>query len=228
MAYIILGVTVVVYLLQELSRFALGGIDLPAGLGLKANQAIMEGQVWRLFTPLLLHASLLHIGANMYSLYALGPGLEIHYGRWRFLAVYILSGFSGNVFSFIFTTNNSLGASTAIFGLVGAYGVFLYQNRVLLGDRARKSLMNVIVIAAINLLIGLSGGIDNWGHVGGLIGGLIFAWWGGPLLAVGGIQPDLKIVDRRESGDVLRAGILAGGIFVLLAAGTIIWRLQGL
>ncbi len=178
-----MAITIGVYLLQVLSK-SIYGADVVALLGMKNNAAIMAGEWWRLFTPMLLHGSIFHIGFNMYALYVLGPGLERFYGGWRFLLLYIVSGFTGNVMSFMLSPYNSLGASTAIFGLLGAQGVFLYLHRDLFGDAAKRSLANIVFIAAVNLFIGLSPGIDNWGHVGGLIGGTAFAWFGGPKLGV--------------------------------------------
>jgi rhomboid protease GluP len=76
----------------------------------------------------------------------------------------------------------------------------------------------------INLVIGLSPGIDNWGHVGGLLGGGLFAWAAGPRLKVEGMYPSLQIVDERDSGDMLRATVSVGALFFLLAAATIYMR----
>jgi len=225
--YILMGIIIFVFSLQALSlSININGIDLPAFYGDKVNSLIAQGQVWRLFTPIFLHASLLHVGFNLYALYVLGPGLERFYGHKRFLALFILSGFAGNVMSFLFSTAPSLGASTAIFGLIGAEGVFLYQNREILGESARQGLRNVIVIALINLFIGFAPGsnIDNWGHIGGLLGGALFAWFAGPLLKVEGIFPSLTVVDQRESGDVIRAGLSVGLLFTLLTAANIFLR----
>jgi rhomboid protease GluP len=223
--YILMGIIIFVFSLQALS-LSIKGKDLPAFYGDKVNSLIAQGQVWRLFTPIFLHASLLHVGFNLYALYVLGPGLERFYGHKRFLALFILSGFAGNVMSFLFSTAPSLGASTAIFGLIGAEGVFLYQNREILGESARQGLRNVIVIALINLFIGFAPGsnIDNWGHIGGLLGGALFAWFAGPLLKVEGIFPSLTVVDQRESGDVIRAGLSVGLLFTLLTAANIFLR----
>jgi rhomboid protease GluP len=213
---VILVLTIAVYLLQLLTLY-LTGIDYPEALGVKANDPIVQGQLWRLFTPMLLHGSILHIGFNMYALYAIGPGLERYYGRSRYLLLYILAGFAGNVTSFLISPQPSLGASTAIFGLLGAEGVFLYQNRQIFGPAARRSLTNVIMIAAVNLVIGLSPGIDNWGHIGGLLGGSLFAWFAGPRFRVemGLYQPTL--VDEHDSGDALRAALSIGALFAVLA-----------
>jgi rhomboid protease GluP len=160
----------------------------------------------------------------MYALYNIGPQLERHYGHWRYLALYVLSGFAGNVASFVMSPYPSLGSSTAIFGLLGAEGVFLYQNREWFGSGARRALNNVITIAVINLIIGLSPGIDNWGHMGGLIGGTLFAWLGGPLLRLEGIFPAMSLVDGREQRTVLQAGFMVGTGFAMIAGLTIVLR----
>jgi rhomboid protease GluP len=147
--------------------------------------------------------------------------LERYYGHWRFLALYILSGFGGNVISMMFTEAPSLGSSTAIFGLIGAQGVFYYHNREMFGSSFRQALNGIITIAAVNLFIGLSPGIDNWGHVGGLIAGIVFAWLGGPLLEVTGIYPDMKLTDKRGANEVLQAFGVVALFFSTLTAGAL-------
>ncbi len=102
--YTLLGITVAVFLVQLVTEFVLG-YDLASAIGLKVNELIISGQVWRLITPMFLHGSILHIGFNMYALFALGPSLEGYYGHGRFLALYLLSGFAGNVVSFLFSAN---------------------------------------------------------------------------------------------------------------------------
>ena len=189
-----------------------------AAYGAKVNEYILAGEYWRFLTPVFLHGSILHIAFNMYALKALGPGLERHYGRIRFLILYLLSGFAGVVFSFLFSKDASLGSSTAIFGLLAAEGVFVYRNRRMFGETAKRALREIITIAGVNLLIGLSPGIDNWGHVGGLLGGALFAWLAGPVLDVRGLLPNLEMVDRRDNGDVWRAALVVGVVFSLLAA----------
>ncbi len=215
--YTLLVITILTFIAQLVSEYLLGG-DYPAALGMKVNDLIVGGQLWRLITPVFLHGSILHVGFNMYALYALGPGLERHYGHSRFLALYFLSGFAGNVVSFWFSSAQSLGSSTAIFGLLGAEGVFLYRNKRLFGTTAQRALMNVVVIAVINLVIGLSPGIDNWGHIGGLLAGTGFAWFAGPVYRVEGFDYSPTLVDERGSSTAMLAVIGIGGIFVLLAA----------
>ena len=213
--YVLVVITVIMYLLQVGSQ-GLMGTDIPALLGMKINEAIMAGQLWRLLTPMFLHGSVIHIGFNMYALVVIGSGLEKRFGHWRFLSLYIMGSFAGNVFSFLLSPNPSLGASTSIFGLLGAEIVFFYQNRKIFGSGARRALQNVITVAIINLVIGLSPGIDNWGHLGGLIGGLIFTWFGGPQLILQGVFPTFNVVDERSIGDQV-----LGIILVLLMFGTL-------
>lgn len=217
MTYVIMGITIAVYLLQMGSEFFFSGIDYPAYFGMKINEAILAGQLWRLITPVLLHGSLMHIGFNMYALFVIGAGMESRMGHIRFLMLYIVGGFAGNVFSFFFTDAPSLGASTAVFGLLAAEGVFLYLNKDLFGKRAQRALSNIIMVAGVNLFIGLSPGIDNFGHIGGLLGGLIFAWLGGPRWEVEGIYPLVKLIDRRELRDAIIGAVVVGGIFSAIA-----------
>ena len=214
--YALLILTIGVYLLQMASK-SLYGYDLVALAGMKNNAAIEAGQWWRLITPMFLHGGVFHIGFNMYALYVLGPGLERFYGKWSYLLLYLVAGVAGNVFSFIFSTYNSLGASTAIFGLLAAEGVFLYQHRELFGQNAQRSLINVIVIALINFVIGLSPGIDNWGHLGGFIGGMIYAWFAGPRMEIAGRPPDLTLKNVRPLLLSLLVGVLTLIAFVALA-----------
>ena len=225
--YVLLGVTVVIFLLQYVGINTLGG-DIVAYYGLKVNDLILRGQYWRLITPMFLHGSILHLGFNMYALYLFGPGLESQYGHKRFLVLYLLGGFAGNVMSFLFSDANSLGSSTAIFGLLGAEGVFIYQNRKILGARAQRGLVQLIVLAVVNFMFGLTpgSGIDNWGHLGGLLGGTLFAWFGGPILQVEGIYPNLKLIDRRQPSEVIWAAVGVLVLFGGLAAVAIFYRLR--
>jgi rhomboid protease GluP len=197
--YVLLGFTILIYLMQIASQYFFDGIDYPAFLGMKINEYILAGEYWRLLTPMFLHGSVLHILFNMYALYAFGAGLERHYGHGRYFALYLLGGLAGNIVSFLLSTKPSLGASTAIFGLVAAEGVFIFRNRFLFGQRYRSAISNIVMIVGINLLMGLSPGIDNWGHLGGLLGGLAFAWFAGPVLKMEGIYPDLKLADEQNN-----------------------------
>jgi rhomboid protease GluP len=139
--------------------------------GAKMNVNILQGEYWRFFTPVFLHANLVHLAINCYSLYAVGASVEKIFGKARFLAVYFTAGILGNLLSFAFSPNSSVGASGAIFGLLGALLYFGLEKPVLF---KRAFGYNVLVTIFINLVYGFSkSGIDNYAHIGGLIGGFL-------------------------------------------------------
>jgi rhomboid protease GluP len=145
--------------------------------GAKVNAEIQAGQVWRLFTAMFLHIGAIHLLFNLYALFALGPLVEGYFGHLRFIAIYLLGGLFGSVASYAFSPNPSAGASGAIFGLAGATTIYFLRYRNNFGQRGRAILQNMLVVIGINLVFGLSmSGIDNWGHMGGLVGGALVAW----------------------------------------------------
>ncbi len=220
--YVILAVTVAMFALQYLSQsMSANHYDWPYILGAKVNELILAGQVWRLITPILLHADILHIGFNMYALFIIGPQLERFYGHWRYLLLYLIAGFTGNVLSFVLSKGTSIGASTAVFGLVAAEAVFIYTNRNLFGTRARGMLVNLAVVILVNLLFGLQPGIDNWGHLGGLAGGLLFSWAAGPVykMSVSNDAINYQLLDSRSKKEVLWGVMLSAGLFLAVVIG---------
>ncbi|GAB4522218.1 MAG: hypothetical protein Kow0047_32890 [Anaerolineae bacterium] len=145
--------------------------------GAKVNPLIAQGQFWRLVTANFLHVSLLHLAFNTYALWHLGPEVEALFGRSRFVALYLLTGVFGATASYGLGRYLSAGASGAIFGLVGALIAYFIRHRALFGARGRAYLSNMLVIVVINLVIGVTApGIDNWGHLGGLISGFLMAF----------------------------------------------------
>jgi len=188
-----------IYALQLASEY-LTGYDLLFIYGGKINEAILAGEVWRLITPVFLHSSILHIVFNMYALYILGRRSESVYGHARFTLLYFLSAFGGNVLSFVLSPSPSLGSSTAIFGLLAAEGVFIFQNRRLFGKRTKSMLSNIIMVLFLNLAIGFSPSlnIDYFGHLGGLL-------------------PDLILKDSRPKVEIRNAVILVIIGFVIMS-----------
>ncbi len=180
LTYVLLAINIVVFVLDSMVFHGMF-----TALGAKDNAAILQGQLWRLVTPLFLHdnANLLHIGLNSYSLWIVGPPVERSYGHIRFIAIYLLAGISGVVASFLLSPALSIGASGAIFGLVGALIPLMVRNRGVLAN-TRQRLTNLAFVIGLNLLIGFAPRIDNWGHIGGLLGGLILGWFTTPRYAV--------------------------------------------
>jgi uridine nucleosidase len=173
----IMAVTVGTFALQMLTRQAL------TGAWAKVNDRIAAGEVYRLATPIVLHGGLPHLLVNMYSLHSIGPLVEATFGREQFCGIYVASGVVGNMASFRFSTAPAVGASGSIFGLAGALAVYLHRHKRYLGERADWQLRQLGTALAVNLGFGLtSARIDNWGHMGGLLGGSALAFLTGPNL----------------------------------------------
>lgn len=132
---------------------------------------LVNHNYYRLITAAFLHGGFSHYLCNMYSLYIIGTQVENFLGRTKYLIIYLFSSLSASLFSVILTRGLSVGASGALFGLLGALLYFGYHYRVYLGGVMKSQIIPVILI---NLLIGfLVPGIDNFAHIGGLIGGLL-------------------------------------------------------
>ncbi|MCF3112065.1 rhomboid family intramembrane serine protease [Niabella sp. CC-SYL272] len=132
-----------------------------------------DGQWWRLLTCTFLHGGLLHILANMYGLLFVGILLEPLLGRWKFLFIYLVTGILGSIASiWWYDATVSVGASGAIFGLYGCFLACLLL-KVFPPDFGRTFLTSTLVFVGFNLLMGVTGGIDNAAHIGGLLSGFL-------------------------------------------------------
>ncbi len=173
LTYILIAINILVWLLiNAVSLFSADSYDsLLVTYGAKINALILQGEFWRFITPIFLHAGLLHLGANSYSLFYLGTQTELFFGPKRFTVIYLFSGLMGSIASFAFSASPSVGASGAIFGLMGAMLYIIYRRPALL----QTSLgINLVTIIGINLALGFTNvGIDNYAHIGGLIGGFL-------------------------------------------------------
>lgn len=134
--------------------------------------AIRSGQIYRLLTGTFLHANIIHLGFNCYALYVIGTQLESFLGKLKYLGVYLFSALTGSLLSMLFLGNGaSIGASGAIFGLMGSLVYFGYHYRVYLGTALKSQIIPLIVI---NLLLGfMLNDVDIAAHIGGLIGGYL-------------------------------------------------------
>ncbi len=142
--------------------------------GANFSRLVKNGEIYRLVSYMFLHAGIMHILLNMYSLYIVGTKVEDFFGKWKYLLIYFISGISGGLLSIGLSQDTiSVGASGAIFGLFGALIYFGYSYRGYIGSMIRSQIIPIVVY---NLLIGFFiPGIDMWGHVGGLIGGILTA-----------------------------------------------------
>lgn len=149
--------------------------DLLLIWGAKDNIAIAAGdQYYRFITMMFLHGGILHLLFNSMAIASIGGELERLMGTSRFAVLYAVGGLAGGVASYVFTANPSVGASGAVFALLGAEMMFIVINRRLFGAEARQLLGNIGFTALINIGIGLTiPNIDNMAHIGGLIGGVL-------------------------------------------------------
>lgn len=168
----LISVNVVVFLAQVLGPgggpFALG--DLVREYSMQP-EAVARGEWYRLLTAAFLHGSVLHIGFNMFALYAFGPQLEAALGRVRFLALYLAAALGGSALSYLLSppTIRGVGASGAIFGVLGAAFVVVRLSGGDPGPIAR--------LLGLNLLIGFVVPFIDWrAHLGGLAVGAALAW----------------------------------------------------
>jgi rhomboid protease GluP len=171
--YIIMGVNILIYILTAyLSKDAMNSnIYVLVDLGAKVNVLISSGEYYRLITCMFLHGGLIHLALNMYSLYAIGPLVERVYGKAKYIAIYFIAGIASSLLSYIFSDSISIGASGAIFGILGATLVFAITIRKTVGKDFYNNILQVMVV---NLIIGFSiPNIDNFGHIGGMLGGII-------------------------------------------------------
>ncbi len=167
--YIIILLNVIAYIYT----YMIGDTNSIIGAFAVNGPAIRSGEYYRLITGMFLHGGIFHILFNMYALYVIGSQLESFLGKIKYTVIYLLSGISGGLLSMILSGSNvfSIGASGAIFGLMGSLLYFGLQYRVYLGNFVRSQLVPLLVF---NLILGaVSPGIDNFGHIGGLIGGLL-------------------------------------------------------
>ena len=166
---------------------------------------IRSGQYYRILTGIFLHGSILHLLFNCYALFVIGSQVENFMGKFKYLIIYLFSGICGSIFSMIFSSYPSIGASGAIFGLMGALVYFGYHYRVYLGNVVKSQIIPLILL---NLCIGfLSSGIDNFAHIGGLIGGSLIS------IAVG--VKDKSSTFERINGFIISAIFL---IFIIYMA----------
>lgn len=172
--YALLFVTLLMYVILSVS----GGSEDVGTLiqyGAKVNELIYLGEWWRLITPMFLHIGFMHLALNSLILYFLGSELEMFIGHLRFFILYFLSGILGNVASFALTNSLSAGASTAIFGMFASTLVlaklYPYHTGIQLLSR------NYLTLIILNVLFGFfSTGVDNAGHLGGLLGGYLIMY----------------------------------------------------
>jgi membrane associated rhomboid family serine protease len=168
---------------------------------------VRAGEWWRPLTAAFLHIGPLHLVLNMLAVLVFGSELERQLGRWRFLALYLLSALGGAAAIQLF--GNPLrpvaGASTAIYGLLGGLGVLMLVRR--------QDIRGLVTLLAINVFISFLPGVSLLGHLGGLVAGALTA---GILLATRR-RPALQIAALGAFGVLLLAVTLTAPTLVVLS-----------
>ncbi len=199
LTYLFIVINIMVYLFMLL-------YDKTGELAYKlANNYVLvrNGEYYRIFTSAFLHTNFLHLFFNMYALYMIGPQVERYYGKFKYFIIYFASAILGGLFSCVFMENNvySLGASGAIFGLLGSVAYFTYYYRATLQGLRNSPVIPVILA---NLLLGFFiPNVDVFAHIGGLIAGLLIS------MAIG-------IGDKARKNDTINGVIVITLIYLFM------------
>jgi rhomboid protease GluP len=210
--WLLVGANVLVYAAMAISTgspFAFSTVDL-LNWGGDFAPSVAEGEYWRPFTSMFLHAGIIHIGMNMWVLSAIGPFLERLFGATGFLLLYLLAGLAGNVFGMAFHPDIvGVGASGAIFGLYGGLLGFLFARRhVIPAEVLRPMVQNGLYFLGVNLVLGFSiANVDVAAHILGAFAGFV-------AIVVAGL-PQLQ---NLRASLVVRNGLLAAQVVAVCAA----------
>ncbi|MEP7284350.1 MAG: rhomboid family intramembrane serine protease [Chloroflexota bacterium] len=233
--YVLLAILIIVFVAQLVEN-QISDVGNPlVEAGIFSFDRILNGEYYRLFTSMFLHASVAHIFLNGIALWSFGRSVEGFFGHTRFTLIYFLGGLFGGILEFIFSRGLALGASGAIFAIFGAEMVFLYRNRTLFGKRADQQLRSLIILALVNLGFGIytqfapgSVRIGIASHMGGFIAGAALAWFIAPrfeLRADASVPPTYHIADTiTESTTWLASGVVAVVILAIFLVSLTILR----
>lgn len=168
--YILIFINILFYVLSIISNSFYNSMVLNPS-------KILNGEYYRLLSCIFMHGGIIHLLCNMYCLYVIGPQVESFFGKIKYIVIYLLSGIIGSLMSLSITNSISLGASGAIFGLLGSILYFGYHYRVYLSQAIKSQIIPIIVL---NLFLGfMLNGVDNAAHIGGLIGGVLVSMMAG-------------------------------------------------
>ena len=211
----IIGINVVVYLLLTYAGGSTN-TDVLLDFGASFSPYFRRGDYWRLVMPMFLHVGWLHLLGNSYALFILGPILERVYGAGRFSFLYVAAGIGSSALSMSLSMNVAAGASGAIFGIAGAMLVAGFMHRdIILPRWGRAFGAGIVPFIVLMLFLGFSEkGIDNWGHVGGLVTGMVLAAFIPPPPHV----LTLQFGDERPSQAIIVLPVLVVGLAMATTA----------
>ncbi len=209
---ILLSLNILIFILMVMSGVSIMSPDNQSLLNWGANfrPTTLEGEWWRLLSCCFIHIGIFHIAMNMYALLYIGVLLEPHLGKTRFITAYLLTGISSSLLSLWWHDYTiSAGASGAIFGMYGVFLAMLTTN--FFEKSARKNLLTSIALfVGYNLTYGLKSGVDNAGHIGGLLSGLVIGY---------AFIPSLKNPDQKQ----LKLGTIAALTILILVTSMLVY-----
>lgn len=228
--YILLAAIIAIFGLTLLNGLLVTPSETLFEFGATFGPSILyEGQWWRFLTAMFLHANFAHILFNGYALYILGQDMERLYGHGRYVSLYLITGLFGGLASFLMRGPEefSVGASGAIFGILGMNLAFFAFYRNKLGKFGRERLNRTLQLVGINLVIGfLIVSVNNLAHIGGLMSGFLLGYLLVPQYTVSHVVgTQIKVVDR--TGLTYRWWVVVLASFLLLAGffgAFVIWR----
>ena len=168
------GMTAVIAVIMGL-MYIFGYNDDPVGTAVRFGAIVPDGIInghayYRLFTAMFVHFGFIHFIMNGMGLLIFGTRVERYFGRIPFMFIYLFSGICGSLASLLFTRGIAAGASTAVYGLVGAVFAYTGVTRKSM-DMLNKYVMLIYISTGLTLGF-VTAGIDNYGHIGGLLAGI--------------------------------------------------------
>jgi rhomboid protease GluP len=229
--YLLVGINCAVFLAMVLSGVSFTNPSVNALVHWGANNStavLYYGEWWRIVTAMFVHVGIIHLAGNMWCLWNLGLLGEPLMGPLGVLAAYLLSGAAGNLLSVgvsqFYGEGGTVGAgaSGAVFGLAGVLIVLLKSKRLPIPPKELSGLRRyVIYFAAINFVIGFGGNalgsavhIDNMAHLGGFLGGVVFAL---PMVPMKGSPRSIFLLRRRVAVGLLTAVLVFFGFYLTKA-----------
>lgn len=178
LVYALVAINIAVFIFELASPVKssdTGILSLPLLFGAKINASILNGEWWRLITPMFLHSGLLHITFSSWALITFGPPVHRAYGSFAFCMIYFLGGVCGNLMSFFHTPDATVGGTGPVLAILGSWIIYLFQNREALGEEMADTFIQKVAVASV-LSVALSyvTPIDDWTHLGAVCAGLIF------------------------------------------------------
>lgn len=172
---VLFGLNLVMFIAQQVPGVESALVNKPDSLA--------HFELWRFVAPIFMHVGLMHLAVNSYFLLKYCPQLEGAYGSRKFLALYLFSGLAGTIVNWCFADVTGIGASGALFGVAAAYVALHYRWGFLRREEITPwglYLLGYMLLGFTSQLSGnglpIIGHVDNWGHLGGFIGGFAFAW----------------------------------------------------